>query len=233
MVGFLPLISGIAQRLRKWEGNFCRNYFQYPFKASVFSEKTINLLANVVQLKILFLYLPRIYGTKRRGQQSPFLLKIMDLKEEITKLVEEQIATTGHFLVETKVSSGKVLVLIDHPVGVKIEDCVRINRHLQNHFENSNVFETHELEVGSPGMEEPLKVIPQFTKRLGQEVSVLTLDGLKRTGTLLNVDENGIDIDETTVIKTGNKKEKQKQQHNIPFTNIKETRVIFSFDKIK
>lgn len=156
----------------------------------------------------------------------------MELQKEITKLVEEKIDGTDNFLVEVKVSPGKILVTIDHPKGVKIEDCVMINRHLQHTLENTNVFEQHELEVGSPGMEEPLLVLQQFQKRLGREVSVLTFDGIKRTGTLMSADETTLVLNEDLTVKNGNKKEKLKQLNNIPFINIKETRVIFSFDKI-
>jgi ribosome maturation factor RimP len=99
-------------------------------------------------------------------------------------------------------------------------------------LENTNVFEQHELEVGSPGMEEPLLVLQQFQKRLGREVSVLTFDGIKRTGTLMSADETTLVLNEDLTVKNGNKKEKLKQLNNIPFINIKETRVIFSFDKI-
>ncbi len=144
----------------------------------------------------------------------------------------EKIAGSENFLVEVKVSPNKILVSIDHPKNVKIEDCVIINRFLQEKLENTDVFVRHELEVGSPGMEEPLKVLPQYSKRLGREVSVLTFDGLKRTGTLMKADAEGITLNEEITVKDGNKKEKQKKINSIPFTNIKETRVIFSFDKL-
>ena len=156
----------------------------------------------------------------------------MDIKEEITKLVEEKIAGSDNFLVEVKVTPGKVLVTLDHPQGIMIEDCVKVNRHLQAHFENTPVFEHRELEVGSPGMEEPLLVLKQFHKRIGREVSVLTFDGVKHTGTLMAADENELSLNEDITVKTGNKKEKQKQLNIIPFNKIKETGVIFSFDKI-
>ena len=156
----------------------------------------------------------------------------MDIKEEITKLVEESIANSENFLVEVKVSPGKVLVTLDHPKGIQIEECVKVNRLLQSHYENTPVFEQRELEVGSPGMEEPLLVLKQFHKRIGREVSVLTFDGVKHTGTLMSADENELTLNEDIIIKSGNKKEKEKQLNNIPFNKIKETRVIFSFDKI-
>jgi len=88
------------------------------------------------------------------------------------------------------------------------------------------------MEVGLPGMEEPLKVLPQFEKRIGQQVSVLTFDGLKHSGELLSADKNFLEINEEKIVLNGKKKEIQKKLNKIPFIEIKETRVIFSFDKI-
>ena len=157
----------------------------------------------------------------------------MNIKEQIAQLVEEKIASTENYLVEVKIGSGKIAVIIDHPKGVKIEDCVAINRYLHEKLdENSDIFEKHELEVGSPGMEEPLKILPQYKKRIGQPVSVLTFDGLKHTGVLIDADENGLEFDEEVAVGNGKKKEIEKKRNRILFTDIKETRVIFSFDKI-
>jgi ribosome maturation factor RimP len=156
----------------------------------------------------------------------------MNLQEQIVGLVQEKIALTENFLVEVTVNPGKIAVIIDHPVGVKIDDCVKINRFLHEKLDDQGVFDRYELEVGSPGMEEPLKILPQFKKRIGRQVSVVTFDGMKRTGILLNADENGIEINEETITREGRKKTISHNQHKIPFTDIKETRVIFSFDKI-
>lgn len=142
------------------------------------------------------------------------------------------IASTENFLVEVKVNPGKIAVIIDHPKGVKIEDCVAINRFLHQKLDETTIFDRYELEVGSPGMEEPLKILPQYLKRIGREVSIITFDGLKRKGTLLTADENHIEISEEIITKEGKKKVIQKKHTSIPFTDIKETRVIFSFDKI-
>ena len=156
----------------------------------------------------------------------------MALNDQIHSLVQEKIAGTENFLVEDKVSPSKVIVLIDHPQGIKIEDCVAVSRFLQEKLDTTDVFEKHELEVGSPGMEEPLKVLQQYIKRLGKNVAVTTFDGMRHTGILLSADANNIQLEETLIVKTGKKKEKQIQNSSIPFTNIKETKVIFSFNKI-
>ena len=156
----------------------------------------------------------------------------MDLKGKIAQLVEEKISGSENFLVEVRVNPGKIVVIIDHPVGVRIDDCVSINRFLHEKLDEEGIFDHYELEVGSPGMEEPLKILQQYKKRLGKEVSVLTFDGIKRKGILMNADEVGIELNEERIVKGEKKKEITYQLNKIPFQNIKETRVLFSFDKI-
>ncbi len=156
----------------------------------------------------------------------------MNLKEQIIDLVTSKLEGTENFLVEVKVSPSRIIVSLDNPKGMKLDECIALNRYLQKELETTDVFEKHELEVGSPGMEEPLKVLKQFHKRIGQKVSVLTFDGLKKTGTLLAADEKILTLDEEITLKTGKKKEIQTSRIEIPFDQIKETKVNFSFDKI-
>ncbi len=156
----------------------------------------------------------------------------MNLKEQIVDLVSSRLFDTEIFLVEVKVSPSKIIVSLDNPNGMKLDDCIAVNRFLQKELENTDVFEKHELEVGSPGMEEPLKVLKQFHKRIGQKVTVLTFDGLKRNGTLLGADEKVLSLEEEISVKTGKKKEIKRNKVEIPFDQIKETKVNFSFDKI-
>jgi ribosome maturation factor RimP len=122
--------------------------------------------------------------------------------------------------------------VLDHPKNVALDTCVMISRYLHDTFEESDVFEKHELEVTSPGMEEPLRVIQQYRKRLNHRVGVVTFDGLKHIGRLKEAGENGIVLEEESTVKTGNKKSIQLNDVHLSFNQIKETRVIFSFDKI-
>lgn len=157
----------------------------------------------------------------------------MNLQQRITDLVASKVEGTEVYLVEIKVSPAKVTVILDHPKNLGLEICVAVSRYLQEQLEESGVFESHELEVTSPGMEEPLRVLQQYRKRTGQRVSVITFDGLKRTGKLAATDEEGIVLEEELVKKEGKKKTNEVQSVRLPFTSIKETRVLFSFDKIK
>lgn len=157
----------------------------------------------------------------------------MTLQQEILNAVEARIAGTENYVVEVKVSPSKITVVLDHPKSLSLDECVAVSRHLQDVFETTDVFEKHELEVTSPGMEEPLKVLPQYIKRLRNRVSVLTFDGLKRTGILESADENGIVIAEEVTVKEGNRKTKTLRPLVLSFSDIKETRVLFSFDKLQ
>lgn len=156
----------------------------------------------------------------------------MNLHDQIATLTNEKIAGSDFFLVEVRVSPSKIIVTIDHPVSVGISDCAGVSRYLQEKLAETDVFEKHELEVGSPGMEEPLKDLRQYHKRMGRKVSVLTFDGIKRTGLLKAADRESILIDEEKTVKSGSKKTVVHNELRIPFDQIKETRVLFSFDKI-
>ena len=156
----------------------------------------------------------------------------MNLQEQIQKLVEQRIAGSDTYIVEVKVLPSKIIVTLDHPKNLPLDECVSVSRFLHQQLEETDVFEKHELEVGSPGMEEPLKVLAQYRKRINQRVGVVTFDGLKHTGILKAADEKGIVLDEEYKVREGSKKTVALREVSLGFDTIKETRVIFSFDKI-
>jgi ribosome maturation factor RimP len=151
------------------------------------------------------------------------------LKETVAEAVEQKIAGTDIFLVEVKVSPAKVIVLIDKPAGITISECIELTRHLHEVLETSGIFEKHELEVSSPGMEEPLKVLKQYQKRVGREVRVLKTDGIVKTGILKSAGDEGVELEEKIQKKIDKKKVVQINNLQIPFSEIKETKVIFTF----
>lgn len=153
------------------------------------------------------------------------------LKERIKEIVEEKIQGLGCFLVDVKISPSKVMVFIDRLTGIKIEDCVEVSRFIQEKLEGTDVMEYHELEVSSPGMDEPLKVPQQYQKRIGREINVVTFDGLKHNGILKGITELDIELEEKIIRRTDGKKERIFQTNRFPFSRIKETTVVFSFDK--
>jgi len=153
----------------------------------------------------------------------------MQVEKRVADLVEEKIADRPElFLVEVKMlPNNKLIIHVDGDEGISIQDCVAISRHVGFHLEEENVIEqAYNLEVSSPGVGEPLKLIRQYNKNIGRTVSIKLNDGQKKEGKLLSVKENNLLIEESV-------KEKGKKavtiQTEVPFNNILETSVLISF----
>jgi ribosome maturation factor RimP len=149
-------------------------------------------------------------------------------KAQIIKLIEEKLAGTDIFLVEVKLSPGKLTVLLDKPSGIQLKECIEVNRFLNSYFETTDFLEKHELEVSSPGMDQPLKVLKQYQRRIGREISVITIDGQLHKGKLHAASNEGIEITSVKTNKINKKKEITEESVHIPFEIIKETKLIIN-----
>ncbi len=153
----------------------------------------------------------------------------MNIEQKVSELVGQKIADRPDlFLVDVKMHpNGKLIVLLDGDNGVGIADCVAVSRHVGYHLEEENIIEhAYNLEVSSPGIDAPLKLKRQYEKNIGRNLSIKQADSLKREGTLLQVAEDGIVIEEK--IKEKGKKAELIESH-IPFEQITETKVLISF----
>jgi len=104
-------------------------------------------------------------------------------KEIIEGHLREILSTKDIFLVEVKVdSSAKIRVHIDKMDGISIDDCVGVSRELEGKLDRDQ--EDFALEVSSPGLEAPFRVMEQYNKNLGKMVSVQCKDGSKVLGIL-------------------------------------------------
>jgi ribosome maturation factor RimP len=153
----------------------------------------------------------------------------MQVEKRVKELVEEKIADRPElFLVEVKMlPNQKLIIHVDGDSGISIQDCVAISRHVGFHLEEENVIEqAYNLEVSSPGVGEPLKLIRQYKKNIGRTIGIKFKDGLKKEGKLLEVADNELLIEETV-------KEKGKKavaiETKVPFNDILETSVLISF----
>lgn len=150
-------------------------------------------------------------------------------ESEISKWVKEATADTDIFIVEISVSPRKVLVYLDKPEGVTISECSRIGRYIQKQMEPLGVLELYDMEVSSPGMDKPLKVYQQYLRRIGREMHVLKVDGQEVNGVLKEVNESTIALESTSTSKEGKKKVVNVSQVEIPFSEIKEAKIILTF----
>lgn len=107
-------------------------------------------------------------------------------KQELTDVITRSLDGSELFLVDVTVSAdNRVVVEIDSAEGVDIDDCVKLSRAIREEIDPEK--EDYELEVGSVGLTTPFKVIEQYVKNLGNKVDVLTRDGRKLHGRLVEV----------------------------------------------
>lgn len=165
--------------------------------------------------------------------------KIKALEQKTEDLISEK---PGFFLVDIKIGlSNNVRVFLDADQGINIDELVQINRNLYKKIIESGTFPENDfaLEVSSPGLDEPLKIQRQYLKNIGKNVEVLRKDGIKIEGKLKTVTEHSVLIEEEKARLTennkknevgqGKNKKKEYVEHNIPFENIKSTKIQIKF----
>ncbi|HEX2629922.1 MAG TPA: ribosome maturation factor [Chitinophagaceae bacterium] len=151
--------------------------------------------------------------------------QIKALEQKVEALISPE---PGFFLVDLRIKpTNNIKVYIDADQGISIEKLVQLNRKLYKDIEESNFFPNGDfsLEVSSPGLDEPLRMIRQYRKNIGRDVEVLQQDGVKIEGKLLEVTEDGILVES----ETGKNKKKQVVQHTILFDHIKTTKIQIKF----
>jgi ribosome maturation factor RimP len=147
--------------------------------------------------------------------------------ETVQKLIQP-LLHDDIFLVEIKIKPiNNIKIYLDADSGLGIEKCIKINRALYKIMEEMAIYPDGDfsLEVSSPGIEEPLKMLRQYLKNIGRWVEVNLNDGTVKTGKLLSVNENEIEIEYTE----GKNKKAVIIKQAIPFTDIKQTTVQIKF----
>jgi ribosome maturation factor RimP len=109
------------------------------------------------------------------------------IRHTVEALLPEILARIGAFPVEVSVKHdgrGKLVrVLIDTDAGIKIDECAEVSRELGRHLDASGVIESsYRLEVSSPGIDQPLKLLRQYAKNIGRRYKV-TYRGAQETET--------------------------------------------------
>ncbi len=160
----------------------------------------------------------------------------MDLKQKVHTIVEE-ILSEDLFLVDLKIfnknNRSKVVIALDGDKGITLDQCAEVSRKVGEILENQNIFtESYVLEVGSTGIDQPLKMKRQYLSRIGKKLKVELLDGSVEQGILNAVAEDKIVLlkEEKNKKKDNNKKAKPEDLLiGIAFSEIKQTNVLISF----
>lgn len=183
-----------------------------------------------MQNQITSLYLQRIEENERRGQSPLFYWIEMDIVRLIEQWASETLEGTSYFLVEVLQSKkgGLISVLIDGDEGVNIDECVRVNRYLSKKIDEEipDDFGAFVVEVSSPGVDRPLKILRQYPQHIGRKLQFTLVDGQEKIGVLLAVEKELITLEEE--IKEKGKK-KQMVNNSYSIANLINPKLIISF----
>ena len=130
--------------------------------------------------------------------------------------LEEILAGKDIFLVQVNGdNNNKIGVHIDKHEGISIDECVRISKELENKLDRDR--EDFALEVSSPGLNAPFRVLEQYKKNVGKKIVIVNTDGDKLEGVLKETDDKGIVLE----VKQG--------ITELPFVDIKSARASIQF----
>ena len=158
---------------------------------------------------------------------SSFTMTVDTQIQTVEKLIEP-LLFDDIFLVSVKVKPiNNYKIYLDADGGLGIEKCIKINRALYKIMEEMGMYPDGDfsLEVSSPGIDEPLKLLRQYKKNIGRSVEVTTNDEIKKEGILNEVTVDAIVIEQTE----GKGKKAVTINTGINFTDIKQTKVLIKF----
>ena len=183
--------------------------------------------------EMLYLCIHKYEVYTKRGRKSPLFFLIMIAKKEIIRLAQERIneLDNGNYLVDVNISSKNAInVRMDNlHGGVSVKDCVSVSRNIEHNLDREQ--EDFELQVSSPGIDQPFMVQQQYLKNVGRNVTVTTFSEEIISGELIKADQKEISIKEikTEKNKLTNKKQQVETIHQLSMSEVRETKLIISF----
>lgn len=116
-------------------------------------------------------------------------------KERVKQLLTEALDENEElFLIELSfLDENKIYIEVDGNMGINLKECIRISRHINNNLDREE--EDFGLEVTSPDVANPLKVLRQYQKNIGRILTVKTKENTKFEGTLVDVKDDEISLE--------------------------------------
>ena len=155
----------------------------------------------------------------------------MTFKEKVKDLLGKALEENPQlFLIDLDFSeTNKISVVLDGDTGVNLQDCINVNRFLDNGLEGEEVL--FSIEVASAGLSTPLKLVRQYKKNIGRKLKVKTISQGEVEATLTDADEEGATFSWSArePKEIGKGKVTVEKTLKISYTDIKEAVVIISF----
>ena len=161
-------------------------------------------------------------------RKSPILLIIKMISKEKIQFLVDEILSDDMFIVDIAVGSGNAIaVSVDSDSGMSIDKCVGVSRHIEHSLDRET--EDFSLEVSSPGLTTPLKVLRQYLKIIGKEIEVVTKGGEKQEGILKSVNPEGFEMEVAVKEKVNGTKVSVIKSVTYLFEQIKTVKLVISF----
>jgi ribosome maturation factor RimP len=165
---------------------------------------------------------------RERSRSLLLLTMVQDTQIQEVETILNGLLEGDVFLVNIRIKpTNNFKVFLDADSGLSIEKCIKINRALYKIMEEKAMYPDGDfsLEVSSPGIDEPLKLLRQYKKNIGRNVEVILNDGTKKEGKLLEVTETTITLQQLQ----GKGKKAVTVNTIFEFEHIKQTKVLISF----
>lgn len=160
----------------------------------------------------------------------PLFIK-MTFKEKVKDLLGKALEENPNlFLIDLNFSeANKISVVLDGDLGVNLQDCINVNRFLDNGLEGEEV--EFSIEVASAGLSSPLKLVRQYKKNIGRTLKIKTISQGDFEGVLTEADEEGATLTWSArePKEIGKGKVTVEKTLKISYIDIKEAVVIISF----
>ena len=105
-------------------------------------------------------------------------MNLQEIRQTVTETVLPILTQRDAFLVDLQLRMERKSVLIqlfvDTDDGITIQRCADLSREMIEAIEKGRTFgdEGYRLEVSSPGIESPLKLLRQYKKNIGRQFNV-------------------------------------------------------------
>lgn len=115
-----------------------------------------------------------------------------EIREKIKELLHPIAEASGAFVVDVAIRNergGKLIqAFVDTDKGITIGDCAGISRELARALDQTNLVQTsYRLEVSSPGIDKPIRMLRQYQKNVGRRFKVTYQGADPLLATLKNV----------------------------------------------
>jgi len=137
-------------------------------------------------------------------------------RQEVEATVSAYLADKDYELINLQISANnEILVEVDSYGGVDVDFCAELSRYIQAHLDREK--EDYELEVGSVSLTAPFRTKMQYDKHVGDAVEILTKDGRKLHGELVQAEDEWFEADCEVLTEVPGKKKKQKEIQTLRF----------------